>query len=52
MARLPKGFIFDRWVETDGHIYANIKLTKWAVFKLKLKAYFNVIKGIRLVWHG
>ena len=52
MARLPRGYNFKGWEKKDGKLYAKISLTKWVVFKLKLKAYFNVIKGIRLEWHG
>lgn len=52
MAKLPRGYQLNGWNDIDGHIYANISLTKWAVFKLKIKAYLNVLRSVKLEWHG
>jgi len=41
---VPKGFAIDGWNMIEGHIYANIRLTKWTIFKLKIKAYFNLLR--------
>lgn len=34
----PKGFVFNGWNMIDGRIYANMRLTKWSVIKLEIKA--------------